>query len=156
MKALFLTAALFLCAVSPALAQSFSDPVPYCQAVGTIDSPDARYTGPKLPDWMAAKLHLEPGQSKFMEWRCAKGVVLACLYGANIPCNAKAVTSREPTAAVTQYCQQNPSSDFVPAYVTGHETVVSWACQSGQAVVAQVQPVDAEGYATAFWEPVSP
>jgi hypothetical protein len=156
MKALFLAAALMLFGASPALAQSFSDPVPYCQAVGTIDSPDARYTGPKLPDWMAAKLQLEPSQTKFMEWRCAKGAVLACLYCANIPCGAKAVTSREPTAAVAQYCQENPGSDFVPMYVTGHDTVVSRACQGSDPVVKSVEPVDAEGYAKAFWQAVSP
>ena len=156
MKASFLAVAVLLVAASPVLAQSFSDPVPYCQAVGTIDSPDARYTGPKLPAWMAAKLHLEPSQAKFMEWRCAQGAVLACLYGANIPCNAKAVTSREPTAAVTQYCQENPGSDFVPMYVTGHNTVVSWACQGPGPLVKNVEPVDAQGYAKSFWQAVSP
>jgi hypothetical protein len=156
MRGLFLASAVMLVAASPALAQSFTDPVPYCRAVGTIDSPDARYTGPKLPVWMAAKLQLEPSQAKFMEWRCAQGAVLACLYGANIPCDAKAVTSREPTPAVTQYCQENPGSNFVPMFVTGHETVVSWACQGTDPVVTRVEAVDAEGYAKAFWQPVSP
>jgi hypothetical protein len=66
MKALFLAATVLLVAALPALAQGFTDPVPYCQAIGTIDSPDARYTGPKLPAWMAAKLHLEPSQAKSM------------------------------------------------------------------------------------------
>jgi hypothetical protein len=155
-RGLFLAAAVMLLTALPALAESFTDPVPYCQAVGTIDSPDARYTGPKLPAWMAGKLHLEPSQAKFMEWRCAQGAVLACLYGANIPCNAKAVTSREPTAAITQYCEENPGSDFVPMYVTGHDTVVSWACQGPDPVVKGVEPVDAEGYAKAFWQVVSP
>ena len=156
MKALFLVAALLLVAALPAFSQNFTDPAPYCQAVGTIDSPDARYTGPKLPGWMAAKLHLEPSQAKFMEWRCAQGAVLACLYGANIPCNAKAVTSREPTAAVSQYCQENPGSDFVPMYVTGHDTVVSWACQGPDPLVKNMEPVDAQGYAKSFWQAVSP
>ncbi|MBV8675453.1 MAG: hypothetical protein JOZ33_18670, partial [Acidobacteriaceae bacterium] len=87
-------AAFFLLANSAALAQTFSDPVPYCRAVGTIDKPDARYTGPRLPVWMAEKLNLKPDQAKFMEWRCADGQVLACLYGANIPCDSKAITSR--------------------------------------------------------------
>ena len=76
-----LVSAVMLFAASSALAQSFTDPVPYCQAVGTIDSPDARYTGPKLPDWMAAKLRLEPSQPKFVEWRCAQGAVLATVRG---------------------------------------------------------------------------
>ena len=29
----------------------FADPVAYCQGVGNVDAPDARYTGPKVPDW---------------------------------------------------------------------------------------------------------
>src|SRR5262249_57232029 len=52
--------AVVLLTASPALAQSFTDPVPYCRAVGTIDEPDARYGGPKLPGWMAAQLGLHP------------------------------------------------------------------------------------------------
>jgi hypothetical protein len=66
------------------------------------------------------------------------------------------VTSREPTAAVTQYCQENPGSDFVPMYVTGHDTVVSWACQGPVPLVKNVEPVDAQGYAKSFWQTVSP
>jgi hypothetical protein len=31
----------------------FSDPFAYCAAVGTIDAPDARYTGPKVPEVVA-------------------------------------------------------------------------------------------------------
>jgi len=30
--------------------QTFSDPFAYCTAVGTIDQPDSRYVGPKIPD----------------------------------------------------------------------------------------------------------
>src|SRR5512140_1191340 len=29
---------------------SFTDPFAYCAAVGTIDKPDVRYTGPQVPD----------------------------------------------------------------------------------------------------------
>src|ERR1700760_1768486 len=66
----------------PTFARTFTDPVAYCKAVGTSDKPDSRYTGPKLPAWMATKLHLQPDQPKMVEWRCANGAVLACLYGA--------------------------------------------------------------------------
>jgi hypothetical protein len=149
-------AALMLLTTAPALAQDFTDPVPYCAAVGTIDKPDQRYQGPKLPDWMAAKLHLAPDQGKFMEWRCAQGAVLACLYGANIPCDSKAETSQVPSAAISDYCRQNPGTSFVPMYVTGHATVVSWACQGADPVVISVGAVDAEGYAKDFWHPVAP
>lgn len=70
-----------------------------------------------------------------MEWRCAKGAVLACVYGANIPCDSKANTSRKPTSAITDYCKQNPDSTFVPMVVTGHSTTVSWACHGAVPVV---------------------
>lgn len=141
---------------SPVLAQSFTDPVAYCKAVGTIDTPDSRYTGPKLPAWMAKELNLKTSQGKFMEWRCANGTVLACLYGANIPCDSKANTSRKPTAAIVDYCKQNPDAAFVPMVVTGHDTTVSWACHSTNPVVIRSAAVDAQGYAKAYWRTVSP
>ena len=148
--------ALAIVAGAPAWAQGFTDPVAYCRAVGTIDQPDARYEGPKLPDWMAAKLHLAPSRANLMRWRCARGAVLACLYGANIPCDAKADTRRTPTPAIAQFCGENPDAKFVPMVVTGHETVVSWVCRGGTAVVTSVGAVDAEGYATAYWQRVVP
>ena len=156
MKELLLAPLLLFLLIAPAAAGSFKDPVAYCRAVGTIDKPEARYQGPKLPDWMAAKLNLQPSQAKMMEWRCADGAVLACRYGANIPCNAKADTSRTATAAINDYCRENPGSDFVPMYVTGRETVISWACHGADPVVVDAGAVDAQGYAKAFWEPVAP
>jgi len=156
MKEWFAALLLTCLAASAAAAQSYSDPAAYCAAVGTIDKPDQRYVGPKLPDWMAAKLHLAPDQATFMEWRCADGAVLACLYGANIPCASKADTSRTPTPGIADYCRQNPGSDFVPMYVTGHDTVVSWACHGADPVVTDVGAVDAQGYAKAYWEKVAP
>jgi hypothetical protein len=148
--------ALIVLSVSPALGQSFTDPASYCRVVGTIDKPDARYQGPKLPPWMAAKLHLTSDQGDRMEWRCARGAVLACLYGANIPCDAKADIRRRPTDAIAGFCRENPDSDFVPAVVTGHETVVSWDCQGGRPAVKKVDAVDPQGYAKAFWQRVKP
>lgn len=156
MRGLLAAWAVITLAASPAGAKGFQDPVAYCRAVGTIDKPDARYTGPKLPGWMAGKLNLTPDQSDRMEWRCAQGAVLACLYGANIPCAAKADTSRHPTPALASYCRTNPEAPFVPMVVTGHETVVSWACHAGRPVVTAVGAVDAEGYATAYWWRVAP
>ena len=152
---LFLLPAIFLL-VHTCVAQKFSDPVSYCRAVGTVDKPDARYIGPKLPSWMAEKLNLKPDQSKMMEWRCANGLVLACLYGANIPCGSKAMTSQKPTQAIIDYCRQNPDSQFVPMVVTGHETTVSWACHGPRPVVIRTSAVDAQGYAKQYWHEVSP
>ncbi len=151
-----LAAALAVLSIAPAFAQGFGDPVAYCRAVGTIDRPDARYHGPKLPAWMAAKLGLEPGEDKMMEWRCARGAVLACLYGANIPCDAKADVSRVATPAIEAFCRENPDSSFVPMVVTGHETVVSWACRGDRPVVTATGAVDAQGYAKSYWQRVTP
>ncbi|QNI33864.1 hypothetical protein H7849_08120 [Alloacidobacterium dinghuense] len=155
-KWLFLAAAFTFLAGRSAFAQTYSDPVAYCHAVGRIDKPDSRYTGPKLPAWMAKKLNLKTSQSRMMEWRCADGTVLACLYGANIPCDSKANTSQKPTDPILDYCRQNPDSTFVPMVVTGHDTTVSWACHGGNPVVINSAAVDAQGYAKAYWKTVSP
>jgi hypothetical protein len=154
MKQLLAALAVLPLVVAPACAETYSDPIAYCRAIGTIDRPDARYLGAKLPEWMAAKLNLRANQDKMMEWRCAGGVVLACLYGANIPCDAKADTSRRPTPAIRQFCHAHAGSDFVPMYVTGHASVVSWACHGTSPVIKRVGAVDAEGYAKAFWHPI--
>ena len=154
-----LTVVPVLLAVAPVLAQAaptYADPVPYCKAVGTIDKPDARYAGPKLPAWMAKKLNMQPDQAKLMEWRCANRAVLACQYGANIPCDSKAVTSKEPTQPIIDYCRQNADSQFVPMYVTGHDTSVSWACHASRPVVIRSAEVDGQGYQKDFWHKVSP
>ncbi len=97
MRPLLAACLLMIVAIPSALSRSYDDPVAYCRAVGTIDKPAAPYAGPKLPGWMATALDLQPDQGDRMEWRCARGSVLACLYGANIPCAAKAVTRRRPT-----------------------------------------------------------
>ena len=146
----------FFLASSAALTQTYMDPVPYCKGVGTIDKADARSTGPKLPAWIAEELNLKPDQGKFMEWRCAGGEVLACLYGANIPCDSKASTSRKPTQAIVDYCRQNPDSTFVPMYVVGHASSISWACHGPQPVILRAEAIDAQGYVRAYWKAVSP
>jgi hypothetical protein len=153
---LFLLVMILLPLGSSAFAQSYADPMPYCKAVGTIDKPDARYTGPKLPAWMAKQLKMQPEQGKMMEWRCADGAVLACQYGANIPCDSKAVVNQTPTQATLDYCRQNPDSQFVPMYVIGHSSAVSWACHGPRPVVLHSAQVDAQGYQTEYWHKVTP
>ena len=139
---------------APAFAQGFADPVAYCKAVGTIDRPDARYAGPTSPGWIAAALKLPDGMP--FAWRCAGGAVLACAYGANIPCDSKARTSRVPTGPIRDYCRQNPNSDGVPMVVTGHDTVIAWRCDGTHPAVAGADKVDAQGYAAAYWTKVAP
>jgi hypothetical protein len=140
----------------PSLAQTYHDPVAYCRAVGTIDKPGSAYVGPKLPVWLAQKLNLKPDQASLMEWRCANKAVLACVYGANIPCDSKANTSQTPTSAILDYCRQNPNSSFIPMVVTGHDTSISWACHGDHPAVINSSAVDAQGYTQAYWKTVSP
>ena len=156
MKPIVLAIVVVLFGAVPGWSQTFSSPVSYCKAVGTIDRPDARYTGPKLPPWMATQLNLKSDQGKLMEWRCADHAVLACVYGANIPCASKANTDAKPTTPIAEFCRTNPSSSFVPMVVTGHETSISWACRNGAPYVLNAQPVDAQGYVKAYWKTVSP
>jgi Tol biopolymer transport system component len=144
---------------------TYTDPFAYCAAVGTIDAPGPAYTGPEVPDSIATGLQqalnapdtpidvLQNGSF----WRCMDGSVYACFVGANLPCEAKANTDRTPTQEETDYCQQNPNSDFIPAAVAGRETVYEWRCLKGvPAVVKQVSQPDAQGFLSNIWYKISP
>ena len=82
--------------------------------------------------------------------RCAKGVVLACLTGANLNCG-KADTRRSSIGG-TAWCKDHVDVDFIPQAATGNATVYNWRCEGGLAVPErQVQRVDAWGYAAPNW-----
>ncbi|MGH7120867.1 MAG: hypothetical protein ACREFP_18090 [Acetobacteraceae bacterium] len=88
-------------------------------------------------------------------FRCFEGNVLACNYGANLPCG-KADTRRDLPAA-TAWCAKNPSSHFIPMYVTGHDTIYRWRCGGATAVSgAAVFSVDARGFIAQLWKPADP
>jgi hypothetical protein len=122
-----------------AIPATYVDPFAYCAAVGTVDTPGSNYVGPQVPESVAQGLQqalnapdtpidvLENGSF----WRCMDGNVYACFVGANLPCEAKANTDRTPTQEELDYCQKNPNSDFIPAVVTGRETVYEWRCLDG-------------------------
>ena len=148
-----------------ACASPAPDPFAYCATVGTIDAPDARWTGPKTPDaivrglmkamGLAADAPVDPiAQSTF--WRCMNNKVYACTVGANIPCQEKADTSKTPSAAMNDFCKVTPTSDFIPAYVTGRATVYDWKCTSGvPAINRQLTQPDARGFLSMFWYEIS-
>jgi hypothetical protein len=161
--------AIVSCAAAPLLSSaaepgpSYADPVAYCAAVGTIDHPDARYTGEAVPDWMARSLIQATGASptaplsvfRHAEWRCAEGRVMACSYGANIPCDQKADTRRRPSQGSRAFCAEHPGAGVIPAYATGHATIYEWRCKGIEPVIArQVLQVDAQGYPAPFWHDV--
>lgn len=140
---------------------TYRDPFAYCAAVGTIDTPDERYVGPKVPKSVAKGLREALGLpitaplrplARSTSWRCMEGHVYACTVGANLPCWAKADVSRVPSQAMSAYCQQNPTADFIPAYITGRETVYAWRCRAGHAVVdRQLTQPDARGFLSNIW-----
>jgi hypothetical protein len=144
---------------------AIADPFAYCAAVGQIDAPDARYTGPQMSDALfkaylkAAGLDQNrdyPDTFKQMTiWRCMGGKLYACNFGANIPCDSKADTNQTPTQAMNDYCKQSPASDFIPASVTGHTTIYSWHCvKDAPAILNQLGAVDAAGYQSSYWQVV--
>ena len=161
---LSLVAALAACG-SEAQPASYTDPFDYCAAVGTADAPGAEYTGPGVPESIALGLQralnapdtplemLQNGSS----WRCMDGSVYACFVGANLPCEAKANTDETPTQEEIDFCQANPASDFIPAVVTGRETVYEWRCTDGApTIVRQVSEPDAQGFLSEIWYEISP
>jgi hypothetical protein len=143
----------------------FSDPFAYCAAVGQIDTPDARYSGPMLSDvlfngyMMAAGLDPNmnyPATFKQMTtWRCMENRVYACNFGANIPCSSKANTDKTPTQAMLDYCGQFPDSTFIPMSITGHSTLYGWYCvKDTPEILNQIDTVDAAGYQSGNWQMV--
>ena len=152
---------------NPPAPQSFTDPFAYCAAAGTIDAPDARYTGEAVPDSVingfkkAAGLETstEPMQmfKKTTIWRCMGNQVYACNFGANLPCSSKANTDKTPTQAMTDFCTANPDSDFIPESVTGHSTIYSWRCVKGAPeLLDQIEKVDAAGFLEQIWYVIQP
>jgi hypothetical protein len=154
--------------VNPVPAQeAYSDPFAYCAAVGTIDTPDARYTGPKISDEIingflaAADLQSSAEPMDILRqttiWRCMDKQVYACNFGANLPCSSKANTDKTPTSEMNNYCIANPDSDFIPMSVTGHDTIYSWRCIKGAAeLLNQSETVDTAGYLSRIWYPITP
>ena len=146
--------------IQPQATVATSDPFAYCAAVGTIDAPDARYTGPQMPDSIVQGMIQQgivsadapPEFQKSAVWRCMNGQVWVCHFGANLPCQEKADVSKTPTPEMTDFCTANPAADVIPAAVTGRATVYEWKCSEGKPVVVQqVFQVDPQGFLANFW-----
>jgi hypothetical protein len=140
----------------------FTDPAAYCAAVGTIDKPDARYTGAPVPDAVINGFKKAAGLESSTEpmdmlrkttiWRCMDGKGYACNFGANLQCDSKANTDRTASQALVDYCKANPDSQVVPMSVTGHDTIYSWQCvKDTPQIVQQIAQVDKAGYLQTIW-----
>jgi len=145
---------------------SYSDAFEYCASVGTVDQPEAPYSGTEMPEAVAVKLRLASGAASdapldpFIHnafWRCMDGKVYACFVGANLPCMEKADLDPTPSTAEIEYCKENPASEFIPAVVTGRETVLSWSCVDGVPQAGeQLFQVDSQGFIADFWYLIDP
>jgi hypothetical protein len=86
-------------------------------------------------------------------YRCMDGRTLLCTTGANLACG-KADTDRHPSA-VADWCRAHNDVDFVPMFVTGHDTIYRWSCAGGSpSIAATVEPVDARGFLSRNWKDV--
>lgn len=145
----------------------YTDPFAYCAAVGTLDAPDARYVGQTLPDVLMQGYLKASGASpdaatdanfrKMTIWRCMGGKVYVCNFGANLPCDSKADTDKNPTQEMIDFCKANQDSEFIPMAVTGHSTIYSWHCVKDlPEVLDQISQVDAAGFLSNIWYLVEP
>ncbi|MGD0876511.1 MAG: hypothetical protein ABSA01_00005 [Anaerolineales bacterium] len=146
---------------------TYTDPFAFCEAVGTINAPDSRYTGDPIPLMIiqgylkAAGLENngEPLQilQKSTIWRCMNKAVYVCNFGANLPCDSKADTDKNPTQPMQDFCNANPTADFIPMSVTGHTTIYSWGCVNNTPkLLKHLDRPDAAGYLSRIWYRLPP
>jgi len=162
--------ALFSQCLAPAHAADapFTDAVAYCQGVGNVDAPDARYTGPKVPDWTVAGLYskeelkaqkaakVDPARA--VVWRCMGEKIWACVQG-NSPICGKANQEMKPTAAMREFCSGQPNAEVIPLSVIGHENpmIYDWTCKGKKPAIArQIFAVDARGFPVELWKEIAP
>jgi hypothetical protein len=167
-----LPAALVLFALAPAPAHSadtsLADPASYCQAAGNVDLPDARYTGPAVPDWMVAALYTKEelkaqkaskvDPARAVVWRCMQGKVWACVQG-NSPICGKANQEMRPSKAMGEFCTDQPGAEVIPLAVIGHENpmIYDWSCKGKKPAIArQIFTVDARGFPAELWKEIAP
>ena len=85
--------------------------------------------------------------------RCVGAKLMACAVGANLVCD-KADQRRELPGA-TEWCRDNPRSDSIPMFATGHATIYEWSCKRRRAVAGKtIVTVDPQGYIAENWKEV--
>lgn len=142
-------------------AATYADPFDYCAAIGTIDAPDDRYSGPAMPDVLAEELKQASGApadaplAPFRDgahWRCMDGAVYACAVGANLPCMTKADPGQEPSEAMREFCRAQPDAPAIPMVVTGRATIHAWRCARGAPEIdGPPRPIDQAGFLADIW-----
>ena len=130
-----------------------AQPDPLCRDAATDDK--LRPIPDSLVPAATELLHLEAMPADQVQrstyYRCAAGRVLVCNAGANLPCG-KANTSRQLDGAEA-WSAEHPGSDFIPMYVTGHDTVYRWRCHGAHAAtIGAPIETDRRGFIAQFWK----
>jgi hypothetical protein len=125
-------------------------PRAYCARIGYDDT--LRSPPPSLAPAIRRLFNVNgPHALKSSYYRCAGGAVLVCWVGANLPCGKASTSKTLPAAA--QWCAMHANSDFIPMYVTGHDTLYSWHCANGKAAAGTpVGELDARGFFLDYWK----
>ena len=126
----------------------WSDPFAYCKAVGTVDFPDQRYSGPYLTDAIANALRVPVTSSPDrVKWRCDGGALLGCTSFRGSSC---ALTPS--VTEMLEYCTQNPNAQGLLA-PNG-----TWSCNDTEPVIpaGESWPVDGRGFLPGAWVEISP
>ncbi len=144
---LALIAGLFCAAASPKAAET---PRRYCARVVNDDQ-----LRPAVAALAAPLQHIFGIDGKYAletsYYRCAGGHVMLCTVGANLPCGKANLSKDMPPADA--WCRSNPGSDFIPMYVTGHDTAYVWRCVGGKAAPGEMSGgLDARGFFADNWK----
>jgi hypothetical protein len=150
-----LTASVALSAAAiPATAHAEA-PAALCQRVGTADQarPIPEDLVPAVNAAFATQMPVREAMDTTV-FRCAQGHVMVCTVGANLPCG-KANSSHAPNPGIIRWCRKNPEAGFIPAVVTGHDTVYEWRCHAGAPhIERQILHIDPRGFVAEYWKPL--
>jgi hypothetical protein len=124
-------------------------PAPYCRGVVNDDvlRPPPETLAPAIERLFSLANAYPPGAAFY---RCAGGDVMVCVVGASLPCG-KANTSTALPAA-DEWCRTNVNAEFIPMYVTGHDTIYEWRCTGSTATTTgPTAKLDARGFFAEYW-----
>ncbi len=108
---------------------------------------------PALQARIAEAFGIDPAGATHAVIRCAGETLMACSLGANLNCGK--ADARRALPGATAYCRDNPDSDFIPMFATGHATIYDWRCSGGKAVPGKtVVTMDSQGFDAQNWKEI--
>src|SRR3974377_154024 len=115
---------------------TFTDPSKYCSAVGTVDAPDNRWAGVRVPPAIIDPVRARYGAFAKVDdatvvWRCMSGKVMRCFSWGTHYCGIQD-DSTVPPSPVVEYCQREKDTHNAGGRATmGYATVYWWGCKGG-------------------------